>query len=262
MAIDRAWMTIGIAGLLAMTATAEEPEPLSHAAWTEVLQRFVDDRGLVDYVGLAADRETFDRYVRSVETISPRSHPELFPTREAALAYYVNAYNALVFKGVLARGPEDRSVWRGLVSGFTFFVAMRVEVGGEKTSLKALEDNVIRGEFEDPRIHAALNCASIGCPRLPREAFDPEKLDAQLDQAMTEFVSDSRHVRIEAESKTVFLSKIFDWFSDDFLSEEKWRGASDPNVLDYVNRYREPGAQIPRSYKITFPDYDKAINKQ
>ncbi|MEM7581898.1 MAG: DUF547 domain-containing protein [Acidobacteriota bacterium] len=239
-----------------------EPEPFSHAVWTEVLQRFVDDEGLVDYAGLAADRGDFDQYVGAVEAVSPKSHPERFSGRDEALAYYINAYNALVFQGVLERGPETKSVWRGLISGYAFFVSMKVTVGGEKISLKALEDDIVRAEFQDPRIHAALNCASIGCPRLPQEAFDPATLDAQLDATMQEFVSDPRHVAVEAKSRRVRLSKIFDWFTDDFLDEEKRQGRPKANLIDYVNRYRSPDSQIPRDYSIRFLPYDKGINQQ
>ncbi len=251
----------------AVLSTAGDPamasqEPFSHELWTRVLQRFVDDAGLVDYIALAADREDFDTYVQSVEAVSPRSHPQLFASRAEALAYYLNAYNALVFKGVLERGPEKKSVWRGLVSGYSFFVGMKVTVGGEKTSLKALEDDVVRDEFEDPRIHAALNCASISCPRLPRHAFGAATLEAELDAAVREFVNDPRHVQVEAGSAKVQLSKIFDWFSSDFLAEEKRLGRASSNLIDYVNRYRSPDAQIPNGYSIGFLPYDKGINQQ
>ncbi|MCK7489905.1 MAG: DUF547 domain-containing protein [Anaerotruncus sp.] len=157
---------------------------------------FVDEKGRVDYEALARDRAGLDAWLGRLVRQGPKSTPALFPQRNDKLAYYVNAYNALVFQGVLSRGPEKESVWKGgLVSGYSFFVAMKVRLDGETWSLKALEDDLIRKDFADPRIHAALNCASIGCPRLPREAFVPEKLDAQLDAAMREFVDDERNRR-------------------------------------------------------------------
>lgn len=248
--------------LLAAVAAPASAEGFSHADWTAVLARFVDARGYVDYEGLARDRAVFDRYVASVETHSPVSHPALFPSRGEQLAYYLNAYNALVFKGVLARGPEKESVWSGLISGQKFFVGMKVKVGGEAMSLKKLEDDVVRAGFMDPRVHAALNCASVGCPRLPQKAFEAATLDAELDAAMREFVAEERNCRLDPAKKTVQLSKIFDWFSDDFLDYEKRQGNAKPNVIDYVNRYRAAEAQIPRDYRIDFPEYDKRINKQ
>lgn len=234
--------------------------PFPHDTWTEVLARFVDERGRVDYEALAEDRAELDAYLSRVAREGPRTTPGSFPTKNDALAYYINAYNALVFQGVLARGPEKESVWKGgLVSGYSFFVGMKVRLDGVETNLKALEDKVIRKEFADPRVHAALNCASVGCPRLPREAFVPERLDAQLDAAMTEFVNEERNVKADAAARTVTLSKIFDWFEKDFLEYECAHGNSKPNAIDYVNRFR--GANpVDRKFKIRYAEYDKGIN--
>jgi len=257
--IWRILLAFSLVAGLAATATAET---FSHDDWTRVLERFVDERGRVDYQGLAQDRELFDRYVARVESVSPETDPELFPTREHELAYYINAYNALTFKGVLARGPEEESVWKGLISGHAFFVRMDVTVGGEETNLKKLEDDVVRERYGDPRIHAALNCASIGCPRLPREAFSGENLDEELEAAMREFVNTEQNVRIDSESETVHLSKIFDWFEDDFLDWERRQGRRDPHLLDYVNRFRAADEKIPLGWEIEYSPYDKRINKQ
>ncbi len=229
----------------------------SHDDWTTVLQRFVDERGLVDYEGLAGDPRIFERYVGSVERISPETDPDRFPTSDHALAYYLNAYNALIFQGVLRRGPQTESVWSGLISGYAFFARMDITIGGKRTNLKDLEDG-IRMRFSDPRIHAALNCASLGCPRLPRRAFEAEGLSATLDAAMTEFVNDERNCTIDRARRTVTLSKIFDWFADDFVGERKDR---DGALIDYVNRYRPRDARIPPAYTIKFAKYDKRINK-
>jgi len=237
-------------------------EPFSHEDWTAVLGDFVDDEGRVDYIGLSKNSDGFTRYVQAVGKISPAVAPELFPTREEQLAYYLNAYNAMVFEGVLRRGPEEESVWSGLVSGLKFFGMMKVKVGGEKMSLKTLEDEYIREQFQDPRVHAALNCASIGCPRLRRTAFEPETLEQDLNSAMQAFVSVDLHVQIDRERKSVILSKIFDWFEDDFLDDEKRKGNSHPTILDAINRYRSVDEQIPRGYKVGFRPYDKRINKQ
>ena len=257
--------------LFAVSATAstaqeapmhDSKQAFSHADWTTVLKRFVDDRGFVDYEGLARDRAVFDRYIRAIEEASPSSAPQRFPTRSDALAYYINAYNAHVFNGVLARGPEKKSVWRGLVSGLNFFVRMKVTVGGESMNLKSLEEKIILKQFKDPRVHAAINCASISCPRLIQEAFEPEHLDQQLDAVMREWVNDPTHLKVDEAGKKVRLNKIFDWFSGDFLGFEKRNGTQNANQIDYVNRFRSPEQQIPRSYSISFLPYNKGINAQ
>lgn len=230
--------------------------------WSGVLDQYVNEQGFVDYQALNENREQFDRYVHSIKTNGPKSNPDLFPTQNDRLAYYINAYNALVFEAVLNRGPEEKSVWSGLVSGLNFFIRMKVMVDGEQTNLKKLEDDIIRDGFKDPRIHAALNCASISCPRLPRVAFEAATLDQQLEDAIVEFVNDDRHVRVDHDTKMLYISKIFDWFEDDFIEYEKAQGNENPNIKNYINRYRSPDAQVPVGYKIEIIKYDKGINKQ
>ena len=235
----------------------------SYEDWNKVLGKFVDARGYVNYDALAKDRGDLDRFVAAIEKTSPRSSPDLFPSKNDQLAYWLNAYNAQVFKGVLARGPEKESVWKGgIFSGYSFFVGMDIVLGGEKLNLKKLEDKTVREAFKDPRAHAALNCASKGCPRLPQAAFDPEKLDEQLDSGMKGFVAEARNVMIDDVAKTVTLSKILDWFSADFVGYEKSHGNPDGTQADYVNRYRGALPKIPKGYAIKFFEYDKGVNKQ
>ena len=236
--------------------------PFSHDTWAAVLERFVDDEGWVDYHGLEADRAELDRYVASLAAVSPMSHPNLFPTREEALAYYINAYNAQVFVGVLALGPDVKSVWPTLWAGYKFFMQRKFKLGDEKFHLKGLEDRQIREGFGDARIHAALNCASVACPRLPREPFLGAILDKQLDAVMVEFAEDPRHVRLDAAAGKVHLSKIFDWFSKDFLDDERRLGNAGGTLIDAVNRYRRDQPPIPREYSVQFMDYDKSLNGQ
>ncbi len=253
--------------MLAFSALPANANPaIDDSVWTEILQRYVNDEGMVDYQGLINDRESFDRYVSSLESIGPVSNPELFPTPAHSLAYYINAYNAQVVKGVLSRGPEKESVWKGLISGLNFFVRMDITVDGNVTNLKKLEDDVVRAKYKDPRIHAALNCASIGCPRLIREAYTAEMLEKQLDSAVREFLNSEMHVRVDDEKKRVWLSRIFDWYEEDFLDFEKQNGNSgkskEKKQIDYVNRYRSVEDQIPNTYDVKILKYDKGINHQ
>jgi hypothetical protein len=139
---------------------------------------------------------------------------------------------------------------------------MDIELGGRETDLKALEDDVIRARYGDARVHAALNCASVSCPRLPRAAFTGEKLNAQLDAAMHEFVTDPKHLRVDRGAGKVAMSKIFDWYAADFLADAAERGIREPNVIDYVNLFRGDAGAIPRTFEIAFFDYDKGLNAQ
>ena len=246
--------------LLAPMSAPAHAADFSYDDWNAVLGKYVDDNGLVDYQGLAADRQHLDRFVALIETNGPKSDPGAFPTREHQLAYYINAYNAHVFKGVLGLSPDAKTVWGVTGTGLGFFVRMKVIVDGEKMSLKSLEDDIIRDGFKDPRIHAALNCASVGCPQLPRVPFLPERLDEQLEAEMTKFVNEERNCRIDRDAGTATLSKIFDWFRKDFEEFEAQRGGG--GLREYINRYRPADSQLSADLKLKFSKYDKSLNRQ
>ncbi|MGE0744804.1 MAG: DUF547 domain-containing protein [Rhodospirillales bacterium] len=217
--------------------------------WTAVLLRVVDDRGRIDFAGLAAEPGDLRKVVAFVAAESPASAPHRFPTREATLAYYINAYNALAMHGVMASGSLERF---GLIGRIRFFGLRQFTVGGQRMSLYSLENDVIR-PLGEARVHFALNCMVVGCPRLPREAFRAAALDKQLEQAAREFVNDARNVRVDAVSQTVWLSAIFDFYTADFLAEA-------PTLIDYVNRYRSDA--VPQGFRARFLDYDWTINRQ
>jgi hypothetical protein len=137
--------------------------------------------------------------------------------------------------------------------------------GGEDLSLDAIETEIVRKEFLDPRVHFALNCASRSCPWLPQEVFRPEKLDQQLDREARRFLGHPTHVRVEAAARTVWLSQIFEWYGEDFL---KWlkqvRGVQQPVMLDYVKLYvpASTAAQIKPGFAVKFLKYGWELNDQ
>ncbi len=251
----RTFAGLATVAALLVPAVANGESSFSHEAWRSVLEEFVTDDGMVDYDALSQNREDLDSYIYQVETTGPTTAPDQFPTDDHALAYYINAYNAVVVSGVLARGPEKKSVWRGLISGLSFFELMDITVDGRTTSLRDLEDDIIRGRFHDPRIHAAINCASMSCPRLQKLPFTGPLLQSQLDGAMGEFVNDPAHVRQEA--RTIYLSRIFDWFRADFKDQEEHLGAPG-SLIGYINRFREKA--LDPGLRVRFLAYDKGIN--
>ena len=150
---------------------------------------------------------------------------------------------------------------RGLIPGYGFFVGRKFRLDGRSINLRNLENKIVRARYGDARAHAALNCASVGCPRLPTTAFEPGRLERELDSAMAEFVASEQNVRIDEAKRTVFLSKIFDWYREDFLADEREAGNAKPNLIDYVNRFRGEAPPIPREYKVRFLEYDKRLNR-
>jgi hypothetical protein len=162
------------------------------------------------------------------------------------LAFYLNAYDAWILHEALAKYPTA-SVKDAL---FTFFITRRITVAGQQTSFKALEDNVIR-RLGEPRVHFALNCASRSCPPLNREAFSGPKLEEQLERLAKGYVNSEKGVKYSAESKLAQLSKIFDWYKDDFKAEG--------GPLAFINKRR--ATPIPVDAKITYQEYDWGLNE-
>lgn len=244
--------------LLAGCATLQPPagvpvppaEPLE--AWARVLERFVDDQGRVDFRGLAQDRQDLDRYVAWVGAVSPESHPERFPTPEAVLAYHLNAYNALAMYAVIETGlPTTLAGLRKL----PFFFMRRVVVGGEAMSLHRYENDRILS-LGDPRVHFALNCMSVGCPRLPRIPFPSQGLDAVLEAETRRFFADPVYLRVDDAAQEVWVSEILRFYRDDFLKYA-------PSLIAYVNRYRpDTLPEIPEHYRLRFIPYDWTVNHQ
>jgi hypothetical protein len=245
----------------------------SHNDIDRALQRFVDDKGLVDYTALKKNPSDIERYYFFISTFSPDSHPTLFPTKADQLAYWINAYNASAIKIVLTYYPISSVLdvkppfpFFFLPDKAGFFVFQRVTVGGKTTHLYYLENQVIRKRFGDPRIHFALNCAARGCPRLPRQAFTAEHLDGQLDHETRKFLAEERNLRIDHREKVVYLSMIFKWYKKDFLKGYQNRfPTKEATLLNYVALYlsAEKADELTRSaspYEIRFIPYDWHIN--
>jgi hypothetical protein len=216
-------------------------EPTYDPAWSQVLERFVDERGRVDFAGLRRDAKDLSAQVEFVA----RKRPEDFKEGAPRLAFLINAYNSLAMSHAAHSGLKPESKIR-------FFFLSKHVLGGRKLSLHALENDIIR-PLGEARVHFALNCMVRGCPRLPREPFSPDKLQAQLNAAAQEFLNESRNVVIDPTGKTVQLSSILKWYREDFLTVA-------PSLAAYVNRYRQ--AKIPEGAEIDFLSYDWTLNSQ
>jgi hypothetical protein len=217
------------------------------AVWTSVLTRHVDERGRIDFSTLKDNHDDLDRVVAFIAALDPATQPVLFPDKQTRLAFDLNAYNALAMYGVLNTGiPESL----GGLKKISFFYLRTFTVGGRSISLYDLENKTIR-PFGDERVHFALNCMVVGCPRLPRVAFNAGILDHQLDAAANEFMAEERNVRVTAGKREVWLSAIFDFYQVDFLAHA-------PSLIGYVNRYR--AEQIPSDFAVRFFAYDWTVN--
>lgn len=226
--------------------SAPEAGKFPHELFGEAIAGRVSDDGLIDYQAIQADRAKLDEYLGYVAKVSPESNPELFPSKDHELAYYINAYNAIAIRGVIDR-PGLKSVNDIKVEYFYF---TRYRIGGRKLDLYRLENAVVRERYKDPRIHFALNCQSGGCPFFPTTPFPAEGLDAFLDTQTRRFMDSPLKVRLRDDG-VVEISQIFEWYASDF--------AEAGGALAFVRRYRP---ELPADAKVEFIPYDWSLITQ
>ena len=188
--------------------------------YTKMLKRHVHD-GMVDYANLKDDPD-FKVAVHKIETTNPE---EL--TQNESLAFWINAYNIFTLKVVAENFPIESindlhtgGLYLGSVLGTTVWDKELFTVNGRKISLDKIEHEILRKEFNEPRIHFAIVCASISCPALSDEAYTEAKIDKQLDDRTKILVYDESKNYFDFKSETAYLSSIFDWFDEDFGNDE------------------------------------------
>jgi Protein of unknown function, DUF547 len=212
----------------------------SHPAWTALLKKHVVlvDGGKASqlrYAGMAADRAQLKSYLESLSKISDAEFKGW--NKNQQLAFLINAYNANMVEKILQRYPSIKSVWDyGKLIGNPFKDKF-FKLFGREFALDTIEHDTIRakGVYDEPRIHMAVNCASIGCPMLREEAFVAEKLDAQLEEQVTRFLSDKSRNRYNAANTALEVSEIFKWYSVDFTSGFKGIKSREQFFAKYAN---------------------------
>lgn len=216
-----------------------------HDDFDRILSANVLD-GRVDYPGIAADSR-FEHYLEQLSA----TRAEDLPGKKEKLAYWINAYNAFAIQGIL-HGYSPSS----LLGRFGFFMSKKFSLGGAEIDLYDLEHKVLIPQKE-PRIHFAINCASVSCPALRPHAYVAANLDHQLEDSARRFINDPSRNRFDRENKIAYLSRIFDWFEDDFYNHSG-------SVLAYVARYVEDpdlaGELVNRDYTIEYLEYDWNLN--
>ncbi len=221
-------------------------------AWADTLERFVDDQGRVDFVGLSKDTTRLDEFVTVIGQVSPQTNPEMFDTPEKVLAYHINTYNALAMRGVIDRGiPKN---FNTLFKRASFFKFRGVTIGEKRTNLYDYENKVIR-KLGEPRVHFVLNCMVVDCPKLPNRVFRAETLEEDLQTATLQFFNNEKYIQLNADKKQAWLSRLMKFYTKDYVASGDKQA-----LIGYVNQYREQA--IPQAYKVKFLDYDWTINQQ
>ncbi|MEO0620533.1 MAG: DUF547 domain-containing protein [Pseudomonadota bacterium] len=228
---------------------------VDHSAWTELLRAYVTPgaSGLnsVDYAAFKADGHTaLKDYLAQITAVDPTTL-----TKNAQFAYWANLYNAKTIDIVLEHYPV--ATIRDIdISGFFSngpWDKKVTKVNGLELSLNDIEHVIMRGTFKDPRVHYAVNCASIGCPNLQRKAFVGPTLEAQLDAAARDYVNSPRGFTVA--NGRVRASKIYSWFQEDF-------GDSEAGVIAHAVKYAEPELKgtLTAAGDISGYDYDWSLN--
>ena len=223
----------------------------SYGTYTGALAN-VDDRGLVDYGALKADRGGLDAFVESLAAMD-KSEYDGWGEKER-IAFWINAYNGLTLKAIIDHYPIKPSKTLSLIYPESsirqipgVWKKLTFDVMGEPLTLDHIEHQVLRKEFNEPRIHMALVCAAISCPSLRNEPFTGDRLDGQLDDQTRRFLAAPGKFRIDRDSAAVHLSAIFKWFGDDFVEaygvEGRFLDHSEKEraVLNFISRYLSEG---------------------
>ena len=211
----------------------------THQKWNELLKNHVSENGNVDYKGFKKDQVALESYL---ELLS-KNLPEKSWTKNATLAYWINAYNAFTVKLILDNYPvksikKINSPWDKEF----------INLGNKKYSLGEIEHKILR-KMNEPRIHFAINCASYSCPNLLNEAYTEKNLNNQLEAAAKSFINDKSKNNITAN--TIEISSIFDWFTGDF----KKKGT----LIDFLNKYSS--VKINAKAKISYKEYNWNLNE-
>jgi len=248
---------------LAASACAQE-QGFDYAPWDRVLKKFVTETSQVDYAALKANPDDLNQYAEQIAARSPISDPNDFPTRDSQLAYWINAYNALVMKAVIDHWPVS-SVRKIGKLPYSFFWRKKFVAGGQMYTLDNIED-ILRKKLAEPRIHFAIVCASNSCPRLQRKAYTPENTERLLDEAARLYVNEPRNLKIDVAHNRVVLPNILGHYHEDFENYVRAHNATitgQPQV-DYIRLYANPANRALldalKNPKVDHFGYDWGIN--
>lgn len=231
---------------------------IDHRAWDELLRRHVDESGMVGYAGWkesTADITALDDYL----ALLSRGDPNRTASREARLAFWMNAYNAVTIRGILREYPtasiQDHAHW---LWGYNIWRDLVLVVGGRSYSLGEIEHQILR-PLREPRIHFAIVCASRGCPRLLNRAYIPSELEAQLAENSRNFFADPQKAHYDAATHRLQLSPILEWYAGDFgKTPSEVVAAILPYFPNEIVRALSDNGDVP----IDYLEYDWSLNDQ
>lgn len=225
-------------------------KPVLHDNWTALLKKHVSDKGNVDYKGFIKDSSALNKYLGLLSSNAPN---ERNWSRDEQKAYWINAYNAFTIRLVLDHYPLQsiKDIGSKIQVPFvnTPWDIKFIKIGNETITLNAIEHDILRKKYEDPRIHFAIVCASFSCPRLRNEAYVAGRLDKQLDEQATGFINDDQKNSIATGKAEI--SSIFNWFKKDFTKHA--------SLISFLNTYSR--VKLSDNAEITYKKYDWKLNE-
>ena len=257
------------AGFAAQGLLAQPGFDHSHVDWTQLLKRHVvllndGKASQVRYAGMALDRAPLMRYLQSLSLVE-QSAFETWPSSQQQ-AFLINAYNAFTVELILTRYPDLKSI-KDIGSVFSSPWKLQwITLLGRKLSLDEIEHGLLRkpGAYDEPRVHFAVNCASVGCPMLREEAYVANRLEFQLSQQTQRFMSDRSRNRWNNPAARLELSKIFDWYGKDFRQGHKGIASLEAFAASHADLLADAPADRAqlrsRRFDIAFLDYDWSLN--
>lgn len=231
---------------------------IDHGRWNTLLAKYVDSDGMVDYrtwKATTADVRSLDQYLQHLSSAATN----VPATREAKLAFWVNAYNATTIRGILREYPTT-SIRNHTAKffGYNIWKDLKLYVGGTPYSLEDIEHEILR-KMSEPRIHFAIVCASIGCPRLLNEAYVADRIEDQFDSNAKDFFSRKQNFQYDTASNRFQLSSILRWFDEDFGSSQKEMLKS---ISPWLPTAEARAAARSKSVSVSYLDYDWNLNRQ
>ena len=228
---------------------------VDHSVYDALLKKYVDKEGFVAYQKWKdQDEATLDGYLEAIGQVDPAR----LKNDGEKLVFWINVYNALTLKAMLHFYPTKSIRDHVKIIGYNIWKDYKLTIHDKDYSLDDMEHQILR-KMNEPRIHFAIVCASIGCPPLLDEAFTTDRLERQLTERTITFFSDPDKFRIDPDKNTVRLSPIMDWYKDDF-------GKNQQDRLDFIKPFIQDAdarAFLSRDkLKIENLDYDWGINDQ
>lgn len=223
-------------------------DPPSHQVWDALVKQHVNSQDMVDYKGMLQDKEKLVAYLDMLSAHAPGPGW----SRNEKLAYWINAYNAFTVQLIIDHYPlksiKELQPALAIPGINTVWHKKFFKIGGKTSSLDEIEHDILRKEFEEPRIHFAINCASFSCPPIRNEAYVADKLESQLQDQAVAFVNDPKRNKITPGH--IVISRIFSWFSGDFTKKG--------SLINYLNQYSK--IKINPDAEIDHMDYDWSLN--